>query len=130
MVQTCVQLIWKLPIRLQSSGRLPPMVRTRVYQILKLRVEEFLSRRSSPWSGCAKPYMEITCSGRATVWTTVSHCPDDSVSLSRRGSQTRKIFSEILEKSCRTVVRLDGLGSPSGRCPYILLQSPILHLSL
>jgi hypothetical protein len=26
-----------------------------------------------PWSGLAKPYMEITCSGRATVQTTVPH---------------------------------------------------------
>jgi hypothetical protein len=29
-----------------------------------------------PWSGRAKPYMKITCSGRATVWTTVPHRPD------------------------------------------------------
>jgi hypothetical protein len=28
LVQTCVQLIWKLPIRLQPSGRQPLMVRT------------------------------------------------------------------------------------------------------
>jgi hypothetical protein len=42
----------------------------------------------------------------------------------------RKDFSEIFKKSCRTVVRPDGPSSPSGRRPYILQQSPILHLSL
>jgi hypothetical protein len=36
--------------------------------------------------------------------------PDDSVSLSRHGSQTGKIFSENLKNSGRTVVRPDGLG--------------------
>jgi uncharacterized membrane protein len=30
-----------------------------------------------PWSGCAKPVMEITCSGRASVWTIEPSCPDD-----------------------------------------------------
>jgi hypothetical protein len=29
-----------------------------------------------PWSGRAKPYMEVTCSGRATVRTTVPHRSD------------------------------------------------------
>jgi hypothetical protein len=32
--------------------------------------------RHLPWSKSAKPYMEITCSGCATVRTTVPHRPD------------------------------------------------------
>jgi hypothetical protein len=69
LVRTRVQLIWKLPIRLQPSGRLPLMVLTRAYQIWKLCFEVQPSESSSPWSGCAKPYKKITCSGRATVRT-------------------------------------------------------------
>jgi hypothetical protein len=35
------------------------------------------------WSGRAKPYMEITCSGRATVRTSVSHRPDAGLKQER-----------------------------------------------
>lgn len=69
VVRTRVQHKLKLPIRLQLSGRLPLMVWTHTLQIWKLRVEELPSGRSPPWSGRAKPDMEITCSGRATVRT-------------------------------------------------------------
>jgi len=68
-----------------------------------------------PWSGRAKPYMENTCSGRATVRTTVS-----SVwmrLLNRKDFQRN--FQKILSHSC-----------PSRRHPHIFQQSPILHLSL
>jgi hypothetical protein len=56
--------------------------------------------------------------------------PDISVSPSGHGSQTGKIFSGLFRKSCRTIVRPDGQGSPSGQGPYVSQQSPILHLSL
>jgi len=48
------------------------------------------------WSGRTKPYMEITCSGRATVWTRL---------LNRKDFQQN--FWKILSHSC-----------PSGRRPY------------
>jgi hypothetical protein len=67
-----------------------------------------------PWSGCVKPYMEITCSGRATVRTQLSN---------------RKDFQRKSQKFCRTIVRPDDSGSPSGRRPYISQQSPIWTLS-
>jgi hypothetical protein len=69
LVRTCVHQRRKLPIRLQPSRRLLLMVRTHALQIWKLGVEELSSGCSSPWSGRAKPYKEITCSGRATVRT-------------------------------------------------------------
>jgi hypothetical protein len=36
-----------------------------------------------PWSGRAKPYMEITCSGRVTVRTSVSHRSDAALKQER-----------------------------------------------
>jgi len=123
LVRTRVQLLWKLPIRLQPSGRLPFMVQTLALMIWKLRVEVQPSGRSSPMVRTREvlygSYLQRTCDR-----------PDVSVSPSGRGSQTGKIFSEIFVKSYRTVVRPNGQGSPSGRRPYITLQSPILHLSL
>jgi hypothetical protein len=63
------------------------MVRTRAKQIWKLHVEDQLSGRPSPlvWTREAlyENYLRWTC----------DH-PDDSTSLSGRGSQTGKIFSE------------------------------------
>jgi hypothetical protein len=62
LVRTRVQLIWKLPIRLQPSGRLPLMVWTRSW---KLRVEEFPFGRSSPMVRTRKAlygnYLQRTC---------------------------------------------------------------------
>jgi hypothetical protein len=49
-----------------------------------------------PWSGRAKPYMEITCSGRATVRTSVSHRPDPSLKQER----FQRNFQKILSHSC------------------------------
>jgi hypothetical protein len=99
LVLTRVLQLKKLPNRLQPSGRLPIMVRTR--------------------EALYGSYLHRTCDR-----------PDDCVLPSGRGSQTGKIFSENLGKFGRTVVRPDGPSSPSRRRPYILQQSPILHLSL
>jgi hypothetical protein len=52
--------------------------------------------------------MEITCSGRVSVRTIEPSRPDD-VLLKER------FLRENFGKSCRTVVRPDGHGSPSGR---------------
>jgi hypothetical protein len=49
-----------------------------------------------PWSGRAKPYMEITCSGRATVQTTMSHRLDAAIKQERFSAK----ISEILSHSC------------------------------
>jgi hypothetical protein len=76
-----------------------------------------------PWSGRAKPYKEITCSGRATVRMTLSHRPDVALKQER-------FLSEIFGKICPTVVPPDEAASPSGRHLHISLQSPILYLSL
>jgi hypothetical protein len=75
-----------------------------------------------PWSGRAKPYMEITCSGCATVWTTVPHSPNSALKQERF---LTKIFRN-LSHSCPP-----GRPCPqSGWHPHITLQSPILFLSL
>jgi hypothetical protein len=86
LVRTRVHQLRKLPIRLQSFGRLPIMVRTRAQQIWKLRFEVQPSRRSFPMVRTREAlygnYLQRTCDR-----------PDDSVSPSGRGSQTGKIFS-------------------------------------
>jgi len=53
-----------------------------------------------PWSGCAKPYMEITCSGRATVWTIVPHRPDAALKQERFSAKISE-FS-VAQLSVRT----------------------------
>jgi hypothetical protein len=45
-----------------------------------------------PWFGHSKPYMEVTCSGRATVRTTVPHRPDAALKQERFSAK----ISEIL----------------------------------
>jgi hypothetical protein len=82
----------RIAIQIQPSGRQSAIVWTHVQQLWKLRVEDQPSR----W---AKPYMEITCSGRATIRTTVPHHPDAS---------NRKDFQRKSQNFCRTVVRPDG----------------------
>jgi hypothetical protein len=49
-----------------------------------------------PWSGRVKPYMEITCSGRAAIRTTVPHRPDATLKQERFSTK----ISEILSHSC------------------------------
>jgi hypothetical protein len=46
----------------------------------------------TPWSGRAKPYMEITCSGRATVRMTVPHCPEVALKQERISAKISKIL--------------------------------------
>jgi hypothetical protein len=45
-----------------------------------------------PCSGRAKPYMEITYSGRPTVRTTVSHCPNAALKQERFSTKISKIL--------------------------------------
>jgi hypothetical protein len=77
----------------------------------------------APWSRRAKPVMEITCSGHASVRTIEPSRPDDVLMLER-------FLRKNLEKSCRTVVRPDGHDPPSGRLPGKIRLTPILTPSL
>jgi hypothetical protein len=45
---------------------------------------------SPPWSGCARPYMEVTCHGRATVRTSVSHRPHGALKQERFSAEFSK----------------------------------------
>jgi hypothetical protein len=71
------------------------------------------------WSGRTKPYMEITCSGRATVRTSMSHRPDAALKQERFSAKFSK--NPVTQLSVRTA---------QVHRPYILQQSPILYLSL
>jgi hypothetical protein len=53
-----------------------------------------------PWSGHVKPYMEITCSGRATIWTTVPHRPDTVLKQERFSAKILGIL--VAQSSVRT----------------------------
>jgi hypothetical protein len=53
-----------------------------------------------PWSGRAKPYMEITCSGRATVRTTVLHRTDAPLKQERFSAKISEIM--VIQLSVRT----------------------------
>jgi len=64
-----------------------------------------------PWSKRAKPYMEITCSGRATVRTTVPHHSDAALQQERFSVK----ISEILSHSC-----------PSGRLKSTVWTASVL----
>jgi hypothetical protein len=77
----------------------------------------------APWSIPAKPVIEITCTGRAFV-RTIEPSRSDDVLIQE------KFLRENFGKSCRTVVRPDGPGSPSRRLPGIFCLTPILTPSL
>jgi hypothetical protein len=53
-----------------------------------------------PWSGRSKPYMEITCNGRATVQTSVSHCPD--AGLKQERFSAKFLENPVAQLSVRT----------------------------
>jgi hypothetical protein len=63
-----------------------------------------------PWSRCAKPYMKITCSGRATVQTTVPHRSDGALKQERFSAK----ISKILSHSC-----------PSGRLRFTIRTASV-----
>jgi hypothetical protein len=77
----------------------------------------------APWSGRVKPVMEITCSGRAFVRKIDPSRPDDVLIQER-------FLRENFGKSCRTVVRPDGHGPPSGRLIGLFSLTLILTPSL
>jgi hypothetical protein len=77
----------------------------------------------APWSGRAKPVMEITCNGRASVRMIEPSHPDDVLIQER-------FLRENFGKSCRIVVYPDGHGPPSGRLTGLFYLTPILTPSL
>jgi hypothetical protein len=71
-----------------------------------------------PWSGRAKPYIEITCSGRATVRTSVSHRPNAALKQERFSA---KFFENpVVQLSVRTaqVHRPDGVRTYYSSRPF------------
>jgi len=53
-----------------------------------------------PWSGRAKPYMEITCSEGATIRTSVSHRPD--AALKHERFSAKFLENPVAQLSVRT----------------------------
>jgi hypothetical protein len=96
-----------------------PEVSTSWSRLTCIRYENSMLKFSRPDAPAplfsrAKPDMEITCSGRASVRTIEPSRPDDVLIQERF---LRKNF----RKSFRIVVRPDGHGSPFGRLPGIFL---------
>jgi hypothetical protein len=61
-----------------------------------------------PWSGPAKPTMEITCSGRTTVRTTVPHRPDAVLKQERFLAKISEILAVQLSVRTSHVHHPDG----------------------
>jgi len=61
-----------------------------------------------PCSGRAKPYMEVTCSGRATVRTTLPHRPDMALKQERFSAKILEILVAQLSVRTAHVHRPDG----------------------
>jgi hypothetical protein len=93
MVRTRVQQIWKLRIQLQPSGR---ALNRYGNCVLKINCSD----GHPPWSGRVKPYIEITCSGHVTVQTTVPHRSDAALKQERFSAKISK--SLVAQLSIRT----------------------------
>jgi hypothetical protein len=115
LVRTRVHQLRKLSIRLQPSGGLPPWSeRAHIkYENCVLKISR-PDARSLIWKLLAA---DVRPSGRLclTVWTQLSN---------------RKDFQRKSQKILSLCFHPNGPGSLSGRRPYILQQSPIMHLSL
>jgi hypothetical protein len=70
-----------------------------------------ISRPDAPpsWSGSAKSYMEVTCRGRATVRTSVSHPPDSSLKQERFSAEFLENLVVQLSVRMAKVHRPDGV---------------------
>jgi hypothetical protein len=95
LVRTHVQPVWKLPIRLQPSKRAHSRYGNCV---LKFSHPD----AHLPWSGRAKPYKEITCSGRATIWT-MCH-PVQTRLLNRKDFSAKFSENPLAQLSVRTAM--------------------------
>jgi hypothetical protein len=71
-----------------------------------------------PWSGRAKPYMEITCNGRATVWRTVPHHPDAALKQERFLAKISEIMVAQLSFRTAHVHRPDGVRTYHSSRPF------------
>jgi hypothetical protein len=59
---------------------------------LNMEIEINRSDGHPPWSGRAKPYMEITCSGHTTVRTALPHRLDTTLKQERFSAKISKIL--------------------------------------
>jgi hypothetical protein len=90
-----------------------------------------------PWSGRVKPYMEITCSGRATVRTTMPHRPDAALKQERFSVKILEFLVTQLSVWMAHVHRPDGTRifyssrpfepQPINRGPWALRTVRILY---
>jgi hypothetical protein len=71
-----------------------------------------------PWSGSEKPYMEITCSGRATVRTTVPHRLDAVLKQERFSAKISEILVAQLSVRMTLVHRPDSTRIFHCSCPF------------
>jgi len=120
MVRTRVQQIWKLRIQLQPSGRLPIMVwkLANRYGNCVLKINRLDGH--PPWSGRAKPYMEITYSGRATVLTIMPHRLDAALKQERFSVKISKFSVAQLSVRTAHVHRPDGVRTYHSSHPFEL----------
>jgi hypothetical protein len=83
----------RITIQIQPSGRQSawPGRALNRYENCVLKINQ--PDDHPPWSRREKSYMEITCSGRATVRTTVHHCPDAALKQGRFSTKISKIMS-------------------------------------
>jgi hypothetical protein len=111
LVRTRAHQLRKLPIRLQSSGHTHNRYGNCVLKNCSPDVH-------LPWSGRAKTHMEITCSGRATVWTSVSHRPYAGLKQERFSAKFLK--NPVAQLSVRTaqVHRPDGVRTYYSSRPF------------
>jgi hypothetical protein len=70
------------------------------------------------WSGRAKPYMEITCSGCATVRMTVSHRPDAALKQERFSAKISENYVAQLSIWKAQVYRPDGVRTYYSSRPF------------
>jgi len=82
----------RIAIQIQPCGRLLAWSRRTFNRYGNCGFDFNRSDAYLSWSGHAKPFMEITCSGRATVWTTVSHRPDEALKKERFSVKISKIL--------------------------------------
>jgi hypothetical protein len=70
-----------------------------------------------PWSGRGKPYMEITCSGHATVQMIVPHRLDAALKQERFLAKISEILVAQLSVQMTQVHRPDGVHTYYYSCP-------------
>jgi hypothetical protein len=118
LVRTRVHQLRKLPIRLQPFGRLPPWSGRAHSKYGNCMLKISRLDVHPPWFGRAKPYMEVTCSGRATVRTTVSYRLDAALKQERFSAKMSKYYVALLSVRTAQVHRPDGVHTYYSSRPF------------